>query len=129
MGKTLERVPEVACGVDIVELGRLGRAIEVGGDRFLKRVYTEQELLVCAGKLHKLAMYFAAKEAITKVLGTGLRGIHLYDIEIVSNQGNPPLIQLHGRVARLATQFGISNWTISLAHCRTLAIACAVTLR
>jgi len=61
----------VAVGVDMIEVERVGRAYERHGERFLQRVFTDNEVQQCRGKVPRLAGRFAAKEAISKALGTG----------------------------------------------------------
>ena len=61
-------------GVDIVEISRIGAAVARWGDRFFNRIYTPGELSYSRGRLPQLAGRFAAKEAVMKALGTGVRG-------------------------------------------------------
>src|SRR6266852_3767924 len=86
----------VVCGVDIVEIESIGQSIEVGGDRFLQKIFTPAELAFCRGRLPQLAARFAAKEAASKALGTGIRGISWHDIQVVSNKRGRPSITLSG---------------------------------
>src|SRR5437660_6299023 len=65
----------IAVGIDIIEVERVRKVYEHHGERFLKRVYTEREILQCRGKVPRLAGRFAVKEAISKALGTGLHGV------------------------------------------------------
>ena len=65
----------VAVGIDIIEVERVRKVYEHHGERFLKRVFTEMEVRQCRGKANRLAGRFAAKEAISKALGTGLHGV------------------------------------------------------
>ncbi|MGH2495748.1 MAG: holo-ACP synthase, partial [Ktedonobacteraceae bacterium] len=62
----------VAVGIDIIEVERVRKVFERHGERFLKRVFTEMEIRQCRDKATRLAGRFAAKEAISKALGTGL---------------------------------------------------------
>src|SRR5579862_7302223 len=70
-------------GVDAAEVSRIAHAVERWGQRFLDRIYTEGEQRYCGLKMQRLAGRFAAKEAISKVLGTGIRYVHWRDIEIL----------------------------------------------
>src|SRR2546429_7605604 len=69
----------IAVGVDLIEVGRVRKVFEKHGERFLRRVFTEKEVQQCrrAGTVRatRLAGRFAAKEAISKALGTGLHGL------------------------------------------------------
>ena len=62
-------------GIDIIEIHRIRDVIARWGDRFLRRIYTPEELAFCNGKDNRLAARFAAKEAASKALGLGIRGI------------------------------------------------------
>ncbi len=117
----------LACGVDLVEIASLAQSIELGGEAFLQRVYTERELAFCRGRLPQLAARFAAKEAISKALGTGIRGVALREMEIHTERGGRPRVQLHGCAAARAAQLGLDHWTVSLTHRGALAIACVVS--
>jgi len=79
-------------GVDIIEIYRIERVIALWGERFLKRVYTETEFNDCQGRAPGLAVRFAAKEAVMKVLGTGIKGVGWREIEVVSNRDGKPSV-------------------------------------
>ncbi len=118
----------IACGVDIVEIEDIAQSIKVGGEQFLQRVYTQSELMFCNGRLPQLAARFAAKEAVSKVLGTGMRGISLHDIEIVSNRRGRPSICLNGRAAAKAQRLRLQEWNVSLSHTKSFAVAFVVSI-
>ena len=113
----------ITCGVDIVEIEAIAQSIKVGGERFLQRVYTPAELAFCRGRLPQLAARFAAKEAASKALGTGMRGISWHDIEVVSNKRGRPFILLSGRAAKIAQRLHLHDWKISISHSQLFAIA------
>lgn len=118
---------EFVCGVDIIELDRFSRILKAGGQSFLYRIYTEPERAYCANRLPQLAVRFAAKEAISKALGTGIGGgIHWGEIEIVSDQYGCPFVFLYGGAAEKAEQIGVSTWAVSLSHSPHFAIAFAM---
>jgi holo-[acyl-carrier protein] synthase len=121
--------PQLVCGVDIVELERFARILKTGGQQFLHRIYTEAELAFCANRLPQLAVRFAAKEAISKALGTGIQGIDWGEIEIVSDQYGCPFVSLYGGAAEKAKQNCIVTWAISLSHSQHVAIAFVVASR
>lgn len=121
--------PTITCGVDIVEIEAIARSIKMGGERFLQRVYTSSELAFCKGRLPQLAARFAAKEAVSKALGTGMRGISWHEIEVVSNKRGRPFISLSGRASAIAERLRLSDWNISLSHSQTSAIAFVVSVR
>ena len=113
-------------GVDIIEIGRVEQAISKQGDRFLGRIYTDRELEWCRGRMPELAARFAAKEAIMKLLGTGLRGLRWTEIETLSNAEGKPEVYLSGGARRKAEEIGLQDLAISLSHSREYAVASAV---
>lgn len=117
----------IVCGVDVVEIESIDRSIKVGGDQFLNRIYTLAELAFCQGRLPQLAARFAAKEAVSKALGTGMRGISWHDIEVVSNKRGRPSISLSGRAAMIAERLHLFDWEISISHSPSFAIAFVVS--
>jgi holo-[acyl-carrier protein] synthase len=125
----LEGTGKVQCGVDLVEIARISRAVERWGQRFLRRVWTERELALCRGRLPELAARFAAKEAVSKALGTGMAdGITWLDIEVLSDLSGKPVLYLHGEARRRAARLGLDSWAISLSHSAHLACAFVVAL-
>ena len=93
-------------GVDIVEISRIGAAVARWGDRFFNRIYTPGELSYSRGRLPQLAGRFAAKEAVMKALGTGVRGVGWREIEVVRKPGEAPTVVLHGRAKARAERCG-----------------------
>jgi len=118
-------------GVDLIEIERIKRAIDQHGVRFLVRVYTAAERQDCGQRVESLAARFAAKEAVAKALGTGIwrQGIEWTDIEIVRDpESGAPSLLLHRAAAGHARQLGLTEWSVSLSHDRTHAIAFVVAL-
>ncbi len=116
-------------GIDIIEIHRIRDVVARWGDRFLRRIYTPEELAFCNGKNNRLAARFAAKEAASKALGLGIRGIAWKEIEVVRQRGHPPSLRLHGRAAKRAEFLGIAQLTISISHSRDYAVASVVGWR
>jgi holo-[acyl-carrier protein] synthase len=116
----------LSVGVDIVEIERVGRAIARWGGRFLQRVYTPAELRLCRGAVPELAVRFAAKEAISKALGTGLVGVSWPEMEVLADMRGKPLVHLHGRAAHRAAALGLAELAVSLSHSRDYAVAVVV---
>jgi holo-[acyl-carrier protein] synthase len=115
-------------GVDLIEISRIERALARFGDRFLQRVFTPAEIVHSRARLPELAARFAAKEAVSKALGVGMRmlspsGIDWRDVEVTGDRRGKPLVQLHGRAAERAEELGLAEWEVSLSHSRDLAIA------
>ena len=113
-------------GVDIIEIGRIAGVFERYGERFLNRIYTEGEIAYCRGRPPQLASRFAAKEAVMKALGTGVRGIRWRDVEVVRRRGRAPTIKLHGTAEARADRIGVSELAVSLTHSKEYAVASVV---
>jgi len=113
-------------GVDIIEIIRIREAVERWGKRFLNRVYTEAEIRLCRNRPGPLASRFAAKEAVMKALGTGVRGVGWREIEILAEPSGKPVVHLHGKAQEKATILGLGELTISLSDSREHAIAFVV---
>jgi holo-[acyl-carrier protein] synthase len=119
-------MPEHAVGIDMIEIARVRRVLDRHPDRFLNRVYTPPEIAYCRGRLGELAARFAAKEAVMKALGTGVRGIAWKEIEILPNFRGKPLVTLHGNAAARAIAIGLHEIDISLSHTHIYALAVVV---
>lgn len=118
-------------GVDIVAMARIQQAVERFGERFLKRLFTEGELAYALADAHKwehLAARFAAKEAASKALGTGMVGVGWKDFEVERLTSGKPQLRLSGRAARLAAEVGLSQWSVSLAHDGEAKVAVATVV-
>ena len=113
-------------GVDIIEISRVKRVSEQYGQRFSRRIYTEGEIAYCRGRAPLMASRFAAKEAVMKALGTGIRGVRWKDIEVVRQQGRAPRILLHGSALVRAHALGIEDIAVTLSHSHDYAVAFVV---
>ena len=113
-------------GVDVIEIGRVARVAREYGARFERRIYTEGEIAFCRGRAHQLAGRFAAKEAVMKALGTGIRGVPWKDIEVVRRRGSAPTVRLHGKALARAELLGITQLALSISHSRDYAVAMVV---
>ena len=113
-------------GVDIVEIQRVESAVDRGGERFLRRVYTETELKTCQDRPSSLASRFAAKEAVMKVLGAGGIGIAWREIEILTGDDGRPSVKLYGQALNKATKLNLKEVSVSLSDSREYAIAVAI---
>ncbi len=113
-------------GVDIIEIERIRKVVERWGQRFLHRIYTEDEISYCRGRPQNLAARFAAKEAAMKALGTGLRGVGWKDVEVIRNESGAPSIRLHGRALARSQRLGVTELALSLSHSRDYAVAFVV---
>ncbi|CAN5180377.1 holo-ACP synthase [soil metagenome] len=117
-------------GIDIIETRRIAGVLERHAGRFLGRVSTEWEQRYCRGNVLHLAGRWAAKEAVSKVLGLGVRGVGWREIEIRRTPLGQPVVLLHGRAEARRRQLGLSDpLAVSISHIRELAVAVAVGLR
>ena len=120
----------VGTGIDVIEVPRIAGSIDRFGDRFLLRIFTEEEMRYCDSKANRIERYaarFAAKEAAMKALGTGWsRGIRWRDIEVFRQPGSRPTIRFHGKAAEWATRMGVANVALSLTHTSEQAIASVI---
>ncbi len=117
---------EMAVGVDVIVISRVQKVLERHPERFLRRVFTPEEVAFCRGRVRELAARFAAKEAVMKALGTGARGLAWREIEILPNRRGKPLVYLHGLAAKRAEKIGARGLDVSLTHDSDLAIAVVV---
>jgi holo-[acyl-carrier protein] synthase len=118
-------------GVDIIEIARVERALARHRERFLERVFTPAEIRYARRRPAELAARFAAKEAVAKALGVGMRmiardGIRWQEAEIVGDHRGKPLVRLHGRAAERAAELGLTEWSVSLSHTDEHAVAFVV---
>ena len=114
----------LAVGVDTVEIARIEKAVQ--RERFVERVFTEEECEYCAAKTNpypSFAARFAAKEATSKALGTGIGKISWREIETVHSPMGKPEIKLWGAAAEIFAAMGATRILLSLSHDKERAIA------
>ncbi len=116
-------------GIDIIRVSRIKDSLARFGDRFTNRVLTPTESRYVRGRPETMAGRWAAKEAVSKVLGLGVRGIGWRDIEIERLPTGQPAVKLHGRAARRAEQLGMGRVAISISHESEFAVAIAYGVR
>ena len=114
-------------GIDIAEVPRIRAVIESQKERFLRRVYTPEEVAYCEqfkNKYERYAGRFAVKEADMKALGTGWsRGVRWVDLEVVRARGGKPTLALKGEAKKIAEVMGVKNIAVSITHTEAQAIA------
>ena len=119
-------------GVDLTEMPRLRRIVARWDERFLQRVFTEQEISYCRRRrdpIPHFAARFAAKEATLKALGTGLRmGVNWRELEVRRERGQAPTMVLSGRCQAIAESKGGRRVLLSLSHDGDYAMAQAMLL-
>ncbi len=116
-------------GIDIVKVERIATAIERFGMRFANRVLTAREQRYVRQRPETFAGRWAAKEAVSKVLGLGVRGVGWRDIEVERLPTGQPNIILHGRAAQRAGQLGMGRIAVSISHEAEYAVAVAFGVR
>jgi len=109
-------------GIDVIEIDRIRSAVKTHGKKFLNKIFTAREIKYCtsrkAYKFPELAARFAAKEAYSKAIGTGLAGIKFKEIEVVNNKNGKPQIAISGKI--------LKNAHISLSHSLKYAVASVI---
>ena len=118
---------KIKVGSDICSIKRIEEVYAKYGERFLDRILTSSEKAYALSRkkdfLARVAARFAAKEATSKVLGTGFYGIGWKDIEVVRLPSGEPTIKLHGRAVAVAARRGLSGFELTMSHEREYAIA------
>ena len=116
-------------GIDIIRVDRIAASLARFGDRFTRRILTSGEQRHVRGRPETMAGRWAAKEAVSKVLGLGVRGIGWRDIEIERLPTGQPAVRLHGRAAVRADQLGMDRIAVSISHESEYAVAIAFGVR
>ncbi|MCH7788309.1 MAG: holo-ACP synthase [Acidobacteria bacterium] len=115
-------------GTDLVDVDRFRRVLQ-RRPGLAGRLFTEDERSYAAtanDPTERLAVRFAAKEAVMKALGCGIGAVRMVDIEVVrGDDGNPSLL-LHGSAASLAAERGLVSFKLSMTHTDTVAHAMVV---
>jgi holo-[acyl-carrier protein] synthase len=124
-------VPEgtTELGIDIIKVDRIRATLARFGPRFAGRVLTPAEQRYVRDRPETFAGRWAAKEAVSKVLGLGVRGIGWRDIEVERLPTGQPAIRLHGRAAARADQLGMARIAVSITHESDYAVAIAFGIR
>ena len=120
----------VGLGADLIEVERIRGVIERQGERFLARVFTDEERAYCGGMKHPHKHYaarFAAKEAVSKCFSTGI-GAELgwRSISVYHGERHQPLVRLDAQGEALLRQVGATHVLLTLSHTETSALAVAL---
>lgn len=114
-------------GIDLAKIPRMRRVVERWDERFLRRVFTDEEIAYCRRRrdpIPHFAARFAAKEAALKALGTGLRmGVRWRELEVRRERGEAPTMVLSGRCRAIALAQGARRVLVSLTHDGDYAVA------
>jgi holo-[acyl-carrier protein] synthase len=116
-------------GIDIIKVERIRNALDRFGPRFSGRVLTPAERRYVRDRPETFAGRWAAKEAVSKVLGLGVRGIGWKEIEIERLPTGQPAVRLHGRAEARARQLGMARIAVSITHEADYAVAIAFGIR
>jgi holo-[acyl-carrier protein] synthase len=116
-------------GIDIIKVARIRDALARFGERFSTRVLTPTERRYVRDRPETFAGRWAAKEAVSKVLGLGVRGVGWREIEIERLPTGQPAVVLHDRAARRAEQLGMARIAVSISHEDDYAVAIAYGIR
>ena len=120
-------------GCDVIEVARIRGVCERQGERFLVRVFTDEERAYCSGMTHPhkhLAARFAAKEAVSKCFTTGIGAeLSWKSISIFHGERRQPLVRLDEKGTALLRHMGATQVLVSLSHTETLAMAVAALVR
>ena len=114
-------------GNDVVEVSRIKKALE--NPKFKERVYTESEVDLIelkGGKWESYAGRFAAKEAVSKAFGTGVRDFNFSDIEIINDSFGKPIVSLKNGLGNMYNKFRIE---LSISHCKDYAAAVVIIFK
>lgn len=118
----------VRSGVDTIEISRLEGIQPSIRKRFIARVFTSREIDQAQDRTELFAGLFAAKEAVSKALGTGIGKVGWQDIEILHLESGQPIVQLHGTAKTVSDELGLVSWSVSISHDYSKAIAIAVAI-
>ncbi len=114
-------------GIDLVEITRIKKSVE--NQRFIERVFSKKEIALFSAKdsaFQSMAGNWAAKEAFSKSLGTGVSGFSLNEVSVLRDEKGAPFIELTGKALRLAEGY---EFSVSITHTDDLAQAVVIAYR
>ncbi len=117
----------VGCGIDLVKVERIEKIIKRWGNSFTSRIFTSLEGEYCEkkknNKYQSYAGKFAAKEALLKSLGLGLKGANWKEIEVRNDELGQPIIDISGKLKNIASAKGVNKYFVSISHTKEYAVA------
>jgi holo-[acyl-carrier protein] synthase len=116
-------------GIDLIRISRVARACRRRPERFLRRIFSPEEIKILQKKANpfpSMAARFAAKEAVAKALGCGIGEVKWTELEILPGTKGKPMVFLRGRARSWAERYGIKGVEVSMAHDGPYAMAQAV---
>lgn len=114
------------CGVDFIRTNRMEAIRPAIRQRFIQRVFTEREQAQARDDNERLSALFAAKEAVSKALGTGIGKVNWRHIEVLHRPSGEPYLELHAQAKKVAEARGLTEWAVSLSHEGGFAVAMVV---
>ena len=117
-------------GIDIIEIERIKEAIN-NNPRFLNKIFTDDEVKYFEStgfKPESIAGNFAAKEAISKAIGTGIRDFNFKDIEVLRNELGKPIVKTYNNLQQICIDYNVLEIKVSISHCKEYAVANAMTI-
>jgi holo-[acyl-carrier protein] synthase len=117
-------------GIDIVEINRIKNSLKKYSPKFEQRIFTSTEIDYCQSKgdpAKHFAARFAVKEAVSKCMGTGIRGsLGFKDMEVINEKTGKPILVMTGKGKELFEKLKLKSIHISISHDSTHAIAHAI---
>ena len=117
-------------GIDIIEIERIKEAIDKN-PRFLNKIFTDDEVEYFKSRGFKpesIAGNFAAKEAISKAIGMGIREFNFKDIEVLRNELGKPIVKTYNNLQKICIDYNVLEIKVSISHCKEYAVANAMTI-
>jgi len=117
-------------GIDIIEIERIKEAIN-NNPRFLNKIFTDDEIKYFESKGFKpesIAGNFAAKEAVSKAIGRGIRDFNFKDIEVLRNELGKPIVKTYNNLQQICIDYNVLEIKVSISHCKEYAVANAMTI-
>jgi holo-[acyl-carrier protein] synthase len=117
-------------GIDIIEIERIKNAIK-DNSRFLEKIFTNDEIKYFeynGFKAESIAGNFAAKEAISKSMGTGIRNFNFKDIEVLRDELGKPIVKTYNNLEQMCIDYNVLEIKVSISHCKQYAVANAITI-
>lgn len=117
-------------GIDIIEIERIKNSLNKRG-HFLKKLFTESEIELFQSKGYNpqtIAGNFAAKEAISKSLGLGIRGYNFRDMEILRDELGKPIVKTYNNLEKICIDYSVLEIKVSISHSKNYAVANAIAI-
>ena len=117
-------------GIDIAEIYRIKDILEKN-NRFINKIFTENERKYFESKnfrVETIAGNFAAKEAISKALGTGIRNFEFKDREVIRDEKGKPIVKTYNNLEKICIDYNVLEIKVSISHSDNYAVANAIVI-